>query len=50
MSLLDVDGPVAVERCSDDVTVVDERKIDQLQVINDIDQYKIDVTALATGI
>ena len=43
-TLLDVNGPIEVARHTDDIAVVDERKIDQ--VINELNQYKIDVAAL----
>ena len=42
-TLLDFDGPIEVARHTDDIAVVDERKIDQ--VINALSQYKIDVAA-----
>ena len=43
-TLLDMEGPVGTARHSCDMSVVDERKIDQ--VISELDRYKVSVAVL----
>jgi len=43
-NVINLDGPIETARCYYDLTVMDERKIDQ--VINELGRYKIEVAAL----
>ena len=43
-TFLDLDGLIEVARRTDDIAVVDERKVDQ--VVNKLNRYRIDVAAL----